>query len=184
MSCTHLAPSIAPALAASARLILVGALVAAVWTDVRARRIPNVLTGALVVAGLAASAAGCNPSGLGGALVAVLVALCVWVPLYLLGMLGAGDVKLFAASAAWLTPLLVLRASALAAVVGGVLGAVWMMYARGAGFTLVRLRHAMQQPELLREPMPAVAGRDARVPYAVAMAVALFYEASRLWRGA
>jgi hypothetical protein len=55
------------------------------------------------------------------------------------------------------------------------------MWARGAGFTFMRLAHATRQPQLLREPLPALSGRDARVPYGVAMAIALLYEAWTLW---
>jgi prepilin peptidase CpaA len=169
-----------------AGLPVVGALAAflsvAVYKDVRVRRIPNALTASLALAGLALAAFGRGPSSLGAACASLGVGLAIWLPFNLIGLLGAGDVKLFAAASAWLTPLASFRAAVGAAIVGGLLGFAWMLYARGAGFTFVRLGHAMRQPELLRQPMPVAAGRDARVPYGVAMAVALLYEAVRLWR--
>lgn len=151
-------------------------------SDVRARRIPNVVTATLLVLGLVAAAVGAASGSLGTAAAALVVGFALWLPFHLAGLLGAGDVKLFAAAATWLTPFAALRGAAWAAILGGVLGVVWMGYARGAGFTLARLGHAMRQPQLLREPLPAVAGRDGRVPYGVAMVAALLFEAARLWR--
>lgn len=157
-------------------------LLAAVVFDVRSRRIPNALSASLALLGLAVAAFGRGPGTLGTAFAALGVGLAIWLPFHLAGLLGAGDVKLFAAAAAWLTPFMALRAAAFAAILGGVLGVLWMGYARGAGFTLARLGHAMHQPQLLREPLPAVAGRDGRVPYGVAMVAALLFEGARLWR--
>lgn len=164
------------------RLAFVALLGWAAVSDVRARRIPNVVTGTLLVLGLLAAAVGAASGTIGTAAAALAVGFALWLPFHLAGLLGAGDVKLFAASAAWLTPFAALRAAAFAAILGGVLGVLWMGYARGAGFTLARLGHAMRQPQLLREPLPAVAGRDGRVPYGVAMVAALLFEAARLWR--
>ena len=164
------------------RLAFVALLGCAAISDVRARRIPNVVTGTLLVLGLLAAVVGAASGSLGTAAAAMAVGFALWLPFHLAGLLGAGDVKLFAAAATWLTPLAALRGAAWAAILGGVLGVVWMAYARGAGFTFARLGLAMRQPELLREPLPAVAGRDGRVPYGVAMVAALLFEAARLWR--
>ena len=166
----------------SLRTTFVMLLACAAVTDVRERRIPNVLSGALVLLGLLAAAIGVASGTLWTALAALAVGFVLWLPFHLAGLLGAGDVKLFAAAATWLTPFAALRGAAWAAILGGLLGVLWMGYARGAGFTLARLGHAMRQPQLLREPLPAVAGRDGRVPYGVAMTAALLFEAARLWR--
>jgi Flp pilus assembly protein protease CpaA len=95
---------------------------------------------------------------------------------------GAGDAKFVAAAAAWLTPWATLRASAVGAALGGVLAVIWMVRIRGLSFSVLRLAHAAQNPKLLREPLP-VNGRDARIPYGVALATALVIEAARLWSG-
>jgi prepilin peptidase CpaA len=170
------------ALRATPFILYAALLLAAVVSDVRSRRIPNALTAALALLGLVFAFLGRGPANVGTAFVALGVGLALWLPFYLIGLLGAGDVKLFAAGAAWLTPFGALRAAAFAALIGGVLGILWMGYARGAGFTLTRLGHAMHQPQLLREPLPAIAGRDGRVPYGVAMVAALLFETARLWR--
>ena len=171
----------AGALTLALRATFAALLVAASVHDVRARRIPNAITGALTLLGLLAALLGAASGGIGIALLALLTGFAVWLPFHLVGLLGAGDVKLFAAAAAWLTPLAALHAAAASALVGGLLGLTWMVWARGAGFTLTRLAHASRQPQLLREPMPALAGRDARVPYGVAMTVALLWEAFGRW---
>lgn len=163
------------------RLAFVALLGCAAVSDVRARRIPNLVSATLLVLGLVAAALGTAGGTLATAAAALGVGLALWLPFHLLGMLGAGDVKLFAAAATWLTPAAALRGAAFAAILGGLLGVLWMGYARGAGFTLARLGHARRQPGLLREPLPAVAGRDGRVPYGVAMVAALLFEAARLW---
>src|SRR5690242_782668 len=84
-------------------------LVIAFFTDVRAMRIPNLLTGLFF-------AAGCGYHllvyGLAGGLSALAGALAGFVPLlalYLFNGIGAGDVKLFAALGAWLGVLPVLQ---------------------------------------------------------------------------
>jgi prepilin peptidase CpaA len=65
--------------------------------DVRDRRIPNVLSGPAIVAGLAIHAAVGGWSGLGDSAFAGLVAGAVSLVFWIVGGMGAGDVKLMAA---------------------------------------------------------------------------------------
>lgn len=161
------------------RLAFAALLGWAAVSDLRARRIPNRACALLLLLGLSAAAAA--PGGLRAAVVAVAIGLALWAPAHLLGFLGAGDVKLFAAAAAWLGPLATLRAAALAAVLGGALALVWLAYARGPRLALARLGDARRHLERLHERQLGIAGRDARVPYGVAMAAALLVEAARGW---
>jgi prepilin peptidase CpaA len=160
-----------------------GLALAAVW-DARARRIPNALTVALALAGLAFAVGrvGMAGAGPGTAALALLTGLLVWLPFYALRMLGAGDVKLFAAAAAWLTPMATLEAALYTALFGGVLGIVWMVRTRGLAFAAIRLGHAIAEPRQLREPMPVASGQG-RLPYGIAMAVGLLLEAWRIRYG-
>lgn len=104
------------------RTMLLAALIAAALAcDVRHRRIPNglVLTG--LVCALVYHAA--LPWGLGAAyaLKGAVVGLGLLLPLYLLRMLGAGDVKLMAMAGAFIGPGGSLAAVVLTLLCGGVL---------------------------------------------------------------
>lgn len=79
--------------------VLIAAGAVASFTDWRERRVPNWLVASLAAIGLAVRVAdGSLPAGLTG-LVAGFGAL---LPAYLIGWVGAGDVKLLAAQGLWL----------------------------------------------------------------------------------
>ncbi|NVD97157.1 prepilin peptidase [Massilia sp. BJB1822] len=115
-------------------LVLGGLLAGAVWHDVRARRIPNqlVLWGAL--AGLALQAtltpgAGlyAEPFGSLGLLSSasgLAIGLLLLLPMYALGAMGAGDVKLMAMVGAFLGPEEIVGAALFSMMAGGVLSIV------------------------------------------------------------
>jgi prepilin peptidase CpaA len=93
-------------------------------TDVRSRRIPNVLTFGGAAAGLLFHAV--YPGGAGWIPAAegwLVGAAFLFIP-FALGGLGAGDVKLLAALGAWLGPAEIIRAAVYAALAGGVLALV------------------------------------------------------------
>jgi prepilin peptidase CpaA len=95
--------------------------VSACVTDVRSRRIPNVLTFGFAAAALVFHALDGGVSGLmmsvGGWLAGVLM---MGVP-FALGGLGAGDVKLAAALGAWLGPMAAVWIGLYSGVAGGVM---------------------------------------------------------------
>jgi prepilin peptidase CpaA len=137
--------------------VLSGLLATAVAHDVRARRIPNAVVAATLGAGLvhAAAAGPALAPAVGAALLGALLGLAAWLPLYALGMLGAGDVKLFAAAAAWLGPAAIWPASLYSALAGAVLAAAWLIQGRLARTRPTRVTSA---------------ARDRRLPYGVAVA--------------
>lgn len=110
-------------------------LLAAVATDLRARRIPNALSASLALAALVAHAATDGWAGVSAALGGGAVMLLAFLPGWLARRMGAGDVKLAAALgvlAGWpvagtagLLALLGLAASVLVA--GGVLALGWLL---------------------------------------------------------
>ena len=141
---------------------------ACVW-DVRTRRIPNGLVAVLAVAGLgySAEAAPVLP-GVGAALAGLTVGFVLWVPFYALRMLGAGDVKFFAAASAWLGAGLALRAALLSAFIGGALALAWLVRFGGWRRTASQVALQAAHPGMR---VPAVAPERAKkLPYGVALA--------------
>jgi prepilin peptidase CpaA len=104
---------------AESAVLLVG--LAACITDLRSRRIPNVLT---FGASAAAFAFWAYMGGLAGLAVGVagwLVGCLLFLPWFLLRGMGAGDVKLLAALGAWTGPSTALWIALYAAVAGGIM---------------------------------------------------------------
>src|SRR5688572_12650652 len=92
-------------------------------TDLRSRKIPNELVLAILVSGwlfvLVSSPDAWH--ALGMSLAGTAVGFGIWIGFYLLGVIGAGDVKFFAAAGAWLGPGATWRAAIIAAIAGGIL---------------------------------------------------------------
>jgi len=93
-------------------------LAAAVVTDVRTRRIPNWLTGAIAGGGFGLAFGGGVVTPL-NALLGLLAGLALMMPGHVIGATGAGDVKLLAAVGTFLGPGLVFRAFLYSALAGG-----------------------------------------------------------------
>jgi prepilin peptidase CpaA len=82
--------------------LIVGA--AACATDLHSRRIPNWLTFGSTAAAIAYQYATAGQAGVQHAMGGWVVGLVLFMPLFLLNGMGAGDVKLLAALGAWLGP--------------------------------------------------------------------------------
>ena len=82
----------------------VGVGLMACVTDLRGRRIPNVLTFGAAAAALVYAAATGGWSGLGSAALGWTIGALIFIVPFALGGLGGGDVKLLAAIGAWLGP--------------------------------------------------------------------------------
>ena len=154
-------------------------LLIAVVSDCRSHRIPNllVLSGALfgviyttlvppVIHGTALFP-------LGG----LLVGLLLFLPLYLVGAMGAGDVKLLAMVGAFLGPLETCYAALATIFAGGVLSIIWVL-ARGRVMRLIQnlslsfrttLVGAVSGSRLDLRVAPEVSA--GRLPYAIAIAL-------------
>jgi prepilin peptidase CpaA len=98
------------------------ALIACVF-DLSSRRIPNALTfGAAAVAVVVAAGID-GAAATSSSLIGLGVGLGIWLPIYALGGMGAGDVKLMAAIGAWLGPAAAFHAAMYAAMTGAALAA-------------------------------------------------------------
>jgi prepilin peptidase CpaA len=97
-------------------------LSAAVYGDSRTRRIPNRLTVPVMIAGLAAHTATQGLPGLRFAAAGLAAGLGLLLLPYIMGGMGAGDVKMLAAVGALKGAMFVFSSFLCAAVVGGVIG--------------------------------------------------------------
>lgn len=167
----------------SALLLL---LLMAACQDIRHYRIKNtlVITGALV----AVIAHTALPAGLGlhAALVGWLTGLALLLPLYLLRVMGAGDIKLMAMTGAFLGPQAAVIAGLYILITGGVLSvivALWRGQLSGLSelFTRVpgllyesvaqRQRRAPETAPDSAPTNPRLNDASARMPYGVAIAI-------------
>ena len=99
-------------------------LALAVWWDIHTQRIPNTLVLIGLVLGYASA---CLPNGIGwqSSALGSLVGLGVFLPLYVLRILGAGDVKLLAAVGAFVGYPSILKVALLTGFAGGILSLMW-----------------------------------------------------------
>jgi prepilin peptidase CpaA len=144
-------------------------------TDLRSRRIPNVLTFgaaalALVFHGIVSGLPGVQSAGLGW-----LAGVAVFLPFFLLGGMGGGDVKLLAALGAWMGPGDAFWLAIYASIAGGVM-AVVVSLARGYLTTAFRnLRELLTYWSIVGpRPMAALTlehGNAPRLAFAIPMLV-------------
>lgn len=99
------------------------AVIAAGW-DLRTRRIPNWLTFGSALAAVVLHGYMGGPAAAGWALAGWLVGVAFFLPIFALGGMGAGDVKLLAALGAWLGPGPIVWVALFSLIAGGVIGLV------------------------------------------------------------
>jgi prepilin peptidase CpaA len=116
---------------------LLALLVWAAVVDVRCRRIPNWMTGALVASGLAQSGLAFWSLSSGQAWAGLGAGFGLTFILFALGAMGGADVKLFAGIGAWVGPMRVVEIFAAEAVIGMLIVLAQAMQRRRVG-TLMR----------------------------------------------
>ena len=167
-----------------ALLALATLVLTAVVCDLRTRRIPNPLVGVGMALGLlfqiAARMGGdlfVNPvgaSGIAAALLGGLTGLALFLPLYALRTMGAGDVKLLAMVGVWLGPEHVAWAALWTLLAGGVL-ALFAALVTGVMRQVLANLHTMLVMFFMQAQtggglgMTAPAQTTGRLPYAVAI---------------
>ena len=165
---------------AMAALLVAGA--AMLW-DLRTRRIPNELTFGTAAVALAYGLVAGGPWGFLIAVAGWLAGAAVFFPLFALGGMGAGDVKLMAALGALLGPVEAVSLAIFASIAGGVFGAIVALYhgyLRQAGINVWLM--VMQWRTAGIQPVAGLTLRDATAPrlaYAVPIAVGVVIT---LWR--
>ncbi len=106
-------------------------LVVAALIDGYKLKVPNWLTFPMILSGWAYGAAAFGWEGLAWSLVGTVVGLALLLPLYAIGGMGAGDVKLLAGVGAWVGGTITLYAFCVSAIAGGII-ALAMVLIRGA----------------------------------------------------
>jgi prepilin peptidase CpaA len=151
----------------------VGLLLLASISDVRSRRITNRLVLVIATTGIVFSAIALPlPSALARACIASTLGFVLWISFYALGMLGAGDVKFFAAAGCWLAPQQVWTAFVLTALFGAVLALGGMARSYGVHMTVMRLLTSVWSPKSITRARLTAPGLNT-LPYGVAMALGL-----------
>lgn len=169
----------------SPALLLWALLLAAVWHDVRSRRIPNRLVFCGALLGLFLNSVPfqipgvlmpvMEPAGLPMALAGLALGLALLMPMYLMKAMGAGDVKMMAMIGAFLGPRPVFIAMILTFLAGGAMAlsvAAWNGSLRRVGSNT----YHMVLQSLMRGVTGEVPQLDApvvptgKLPYAIAIA--------------
>jgi len=146
-------------------------LVIACVTDVRWRRIPNALVLTLALTGFAFSV-WVDPwlVGLGRAMGGLSLDFGIWIVFYVIGAIGAGDVKLFAAAGAWLGPSATWRAALVGAALGGALAIAMLLRERRARQGLENVMTSISTRSLALLGAAPGTSNSRQLPYGVALA--------------
>ncbi len=120
--------------------------------DFRYRRIPNWLVLPGLLAGLSLSFAFMRTPGLKDSLLGASLAFAVYFPLFALRAMGAGDLKLMVAVAAFTGPRNWIALFLITAILGGVIAVVLLLYRGNLGRTLGNVLIVLGELSHLRRP--------------------------------
>jgi len=148
-------------------ILLLGLLGIAVASDLRRHRIPNFLVVLGLVLGLASQTYAGGVSGLGDGMLGLLIGFGVFLPLYALGGMAAGDVKLMAMVGSFLTPHFALWAAFFSLIAGGLCGLLLVLARGQVQQTLGRYWLMLRARAYLAPAADEVAGKP--FPYSIAI---------------
>lgn len=164
-------------LPAAIQLLVVLTVFAAAVTDLRDRRVPNWITLASALMAVALNASFSGTAGISRSLAGLGLALAIYLPLYLLRAMGAGDVKLMLAIGAAVGPANWLIIFCLTAIFGG-LAAIIVILARGRWrqtfhnvFLILSSARRLRAPYTVSPKLNVKSSEAMRLPHAVAIAL-------------
>lgn len=145
-----------------AAMVLLMLLVSAVVSDMRSHRIPNKLILAGLVLALFVQFHSAGITGLGNSALGFLLGFVIFMPLYALGGMAAGDVKLMAMAGSFFTPNQALWMAFFSLVAGGlcgvliilVRGQLWMTLSRYWLMVMARAHIEPAENEVAGKPFP------------------------------
>lgn len=152
-------------------------LIAATWVDLKEHRIPNFLTLSGVVLGISLQIFLQGWSGVTYSLGGIAVGFLIFIPFYIKGGMGAGDVKLMAAAGAFLGLNGALLAAGLTLFVGSIMGIFLLVILGGIKAAMHRyytsLKHMLYTSSIKLSYIPPPPDEAAAVkfPYAAAICV-------------
>lgn len=159
-------PTLAPTLAV---------LAVATYTDLRSRRIPNWLVFPFLAVGLVVSSWLGGWAGLGQSIEGLALAGFLFGIFFVMGGMGAGDVKLCAAIGAWVGPKQMLLALVITGIVGGIMAIGWAVAGGFLGELFSgtsNLLFGWRKRGMKADPELTLASPKARkMPYAPAIAI-------------
>jgi prepilin peptidase CpaA len=117
----------------------------AAFTDIRSFRVPNYITFPLLLAGIVFHACISSGQGLSFGLAGAAVGFACLIIFYVLGGVGAGDVKLLAAMGAWIGPQAILALFMVAAILMGIYAAYLALRAGNLWQSVIKASLILQQ---------------------------------------
>lgn len=164
------------------------AMVLAGWagfSDWRSRRIPNWLTVAGALTGVAVNVMASGWGGLKTSLLGAGLGLLVLLPFVLVRSLGAGDWKLAGALGAFVGPSVLANLLIVSVFVAGIMALVLVVYKRRFKETLRNMARLLGSMVSLRMPGPEVSldnPQSLKIPYGVALALTTVFYGMLNWK--
>jgi len=168
-------------------LVIVLVVIAAAF-DLKSRRIPNWLVLAGLIVSLAYQTLAPTGAGFSSWMGGLAVGFGIFLPLYLLRTMGAGDVKLMAAVGSFLGASVTLGAILLTLVVGGFLAVLYALLCRRMRILMANLRFMatdlVVKVAIGEVPQTVAPAESAgKIPYGVAIAVGTLLQVYLLHAG-
>lgn len=136
----------------------------AAWIDGRQLRVPNWMTYPMILAGLVYNSYAFGFSGAQMAFIGMIVGLLTLLPLYAVGGMGAGDVKMMAAIGAWLGAVVTWYAFCVSVIVGALMAIAMVMWKRSWEKHTVNFMIILNEWMSIRDPNKLAAIAKERKP--------------------
>lgn len=163
-------------------VLLVCCLTLALINDLRENKIRNIITMPTALLGLVLNLAEGGGAGLMVAVIGWLVPILALIIFYLIKVMGAGDIKLFAAIGAVMGLPFTVGSFVISIYFGGVVALVLLIKRKQAGASLTRLRNYIVHCLTRQNLTVYYSGPESRFPFAIAIVPATLVQLA-MWAG-